>query len=70
MSDDNKDEINVKAQKFNVKKIGAMNSGSGVIIDGDVSITGDVKGTLKATTVNVSDALTVEKDTELREMLL
>ena len=42
VGEDNKDEINVKAQKFNVRSIAAVDKG-GVIIDDDVTISGQSK---------------------------
>ena len=52
-------EINVMAEKLNVKSIAAVNSGSAVKINGDVSITGEVKDTL------IAENAYIEKDLEV-----
>ena len=51
-------EINVFSDKLNVKKIGAANK-TDITIDTDVSITGEVRGTLNANNFDIAGNLDV-----------
>lgn len=65
------DEINVQAQTFRVRTLGAVGSGNAIKIDDDININGQV-GPLKVNSVTIDDgqgggALTVKGDTNFEK---